>query len=284
MCGQRAHGRRHAIGGARRQGDAAALRHHVERRALRGREVHVAVGDRADERDLEHLGEPLRTRRGVAEQAVKDRIERTQIQQRLVDVKGNDPRHASHLPAQRQLRNVTPAPEPGHREGPPAAPLSEARRIRSDRRRGGGDAARADRVFDPRQEPAIYCLAIAIRRRSSEEIRWSAASSMSIWTHRTRPVKLLSVPWSSLTGVALSRPRSVVSSPEKSIGTVCSTRPSPTLSPSTYSVTSPPLARPPPSYSVCFRKPAYTSICRASTGLRSSGMLSHAGISSARSV
>ena len=32
---------------------------------------------------------------------------------------------------------------------------------------------------------------------------------MSIWTQRTRPVKPLSVPWSSLTGVALSRPRSV---------------------------------------------------------------------------
>jgi hypothetical protein len=43
-----------------------ALRHHVEARALRGREVNVAVCDRADEPDLQHLSEPLRAQRRVA--------------------------------------------------------------------------------------------------------------------------------------------------------------------------------------------------------------------------
>jgi hypothetical protein len=40
----------------------------------------------------------------------------------------------------------------------------------------------------------LYCRAMAIRRRSSGVIRWStssAASSMSSWTQRTRPVNLL---------------------------------------------------------------------------------------------
>ena len=63
----------------------------VERGPLGGREVDVAVREPADEGDLEHQREPAGTTLGAAEQVVEDR----EIEQRLVDVEGDDPRHAS---------------------------------------------------------------------------------------------------------------------------------------------------------------------------------------------
>ena len=79
------HRRQHPIGSVWRERDAVALRQHVQCCPLGAREVHIAIGDRANEGDLEHLSEALGAQRCVAEKSLEHRIERTQIQQRLVD-------------------------------------------------------------------------------------------------------------------------------------------------------------------------------------------------------
>jgi len=51
-------------------------------------------------------------------------------------------------------------------------------------------------LLDLRPDPPGYWRAMAIRRRSSGVMRWSASSASSprsIWTQRTRPVKALSL-------------------------------------------------------------------------------------------
>jgi len=48
---------------------------HPQRRLLGAREVHVAVGQPADERELQHRGEPLRAQRGITERGFEDRVE-----------------------------------------------------------------------------------------------------------------------------------------------------------------------------------------------------------------
>src|SRR5436190_393901 len=68
-----------------RYGSGAGL---SARAALRGREVDVRARQAARERDLEHQREPLRPERRVAERGRERRVQRTQIEEGLVDVEG----------------------------------------------------------------------------------------------------------------------------------------------------------------------------------------------------
>jgi len=73
--------------------------------------------------------------------------------------------------------------------------ISGGERELSEHRDSGESACRRLRAR-PYRPSFRYCLAIATRSRSSAVIRWSrssAASSMSIWTQRTRPVNALSL-------------------------------------------------------------------------------------------
>ena len=87
---------------------ARALGDLPQRAVLRGREIDVAAGDHADERELEHLGEPLRTQGRVAERALEQRVERGEVEQGLVDVEGQDPGHWRIGNAGRRRRMTLP--------------------------------------------------------------------------------------------------------------------------------------------------------------------------------
>jgi hypothetical protein len=66
---------------------------HPQRRLLSGAEVDVLAGDRADERQLQHLREPQRPRGGAPEHPRERLVQRGHVQQRLVDVERDDPHH-----------------------------------------------------------------------------------------------------------------------------------------------------------------------------------------------
>ena len=70
--------------------DLLSLREHGQGIALRGAEIDIRAGEPADEGQLEHEREPLGTERGVAERGGERRVERAQIEQRLVDVEGEN--------------------------------------------------------------------------------------------------------------------------------------------------------------------------------------------------
>jgi hypothetical protein len=86
---QCAHRVDHAAGVVVGQRRAGPVGEHPQRRVLRRGEVDVLAGQAADERQLQHLGEPLRPHRRVAEEILKRAVERAQIEQGFVDVERN---------------------------------------------------------------------------------------------------------------------------------------------------------------------------------------------------
>ncbi len=77
-----------------------SLGEHQQRRVLRGAEVDVRPGETADEGQLEHLGEPLLPQTGRTQQLLERSVEGAQVEQRLVDVEGNDGGHGASFPRQ----------------------------------------------------------------------------------------------------------------------------------------------------------------------------------------
>jgi phosphopantetheinyl transferase len=63
---------------------------HLERRRTDGSEVGVGVENARQQRGLHHLLELFLAHAGGAENAFEMRIQRRQVQQRLVDVEDND--------------------------------------------------------------------------------------------------------------------------------------------------------------------------------------------------
>ena len=167
--GQRAHRRGHALDRPDRQRDAGALGDHVQRRLLRGREVDVAAGDRAGERDLQHLREPLRPQRGVAELLGEHRVERAQVEQRLVHVEGDQARrvHAFGVPASRVAEepHVAIGFHASHEQVHPRELLRAVRRAEE----AGFDAAMCSDHFAPWSERAgpLRLRVVLARRRAA---------------------------------------------------------------------------------------------------------------------
>jgi hypothetical protein len=71
-----------------------ALRDHLQRRGAYLTEVRVGAGHGGDEGGLQELQEPRPPYAGVAKDPLEVRVQRPEIQQRLVDIENTNPGHA----------------------------------------------------------------------------------------------------------------------------------------------------------------------------------------------
>src|SRR5215207_6549401 len=94
---------------------ALALGDHVERGATDRTEIRVGAGHRRNQAGLQELQEPGPPYPGVAEDPLEGRVERPEVQQRLVDVEDANPRHAPSLLADQ--RGVVDHYAPVHYDG-----------------------------------------------------------------------------------------------------------------------------------------------------------------------
>ena len=125
---------------------------------LRGGEVDVLAGDRADEGELEHLREPQRPDRRVPEDADEVRIEGAQVEERLIHVERDDPWHChSAERAGFEPARLSPTRFPGERTRPlcdlSVDPCLTALPLRGCFARGG-PAARSGGAR-PRLDPCV---------------------------------------------------------------------------------------------------------------------------------
>ncbi len=106
------------------KGDTAAGGQHVERGHADRPEVGVGAGDRGDKRRLEHLLEPGLACRGVPKDAFELRIQRAEVEQRLIHVEDDHAGHGTPLgtaasiadrPAARRRTRCTVARTKPHR-------------------------------------------------------------------------------------------------------------------------------------------------------------------------